>query len=69
MHITHYMPYVGIKASEMIEKLHLDFIFTGDCLTAIDTLTGEHHVANEYEKKLFFQSQMEKFISTGGGNE
>lgn len=69
MHVTHYMPYVGIKASEMIEKLHLDFIFTGDILTAIDTLTGEHHSANEYEKKLFFQSQMEKFLSTNRGNE
>lgn len=65
MHVTHYMPYVGIKATEMIEKLHLDFIFSGDSLTAIDTLTGEHHAANEYEKKLFFQSQMEKFIHTG----
>lgn len=53
----------------MIEKLNLDFIFTGDHLTAIDTLTGEHHAANEYEKKLFFQSQMEKFVHTGKHHE
>lgn len=55
------MPYVGIQASEMIAKLQLDFIFTGDHLTTIDTCTGEHHASNEYEKKLFFQSQLERF--------
>jgi hypothetical protein len=62
MHITSsHTPRIGIKASEMIEKLQLDFIFSGDHLTSIDTCTGEYHAASEYEKKLFFQSQMEKF--------
>lgn len=66
MHISHHMPYVGIPASAMIAKLQLDFINTADHLTCIDTCTGEHHDANAYEKKLFLQSQMEKFMHTGG---
>lgn len=54
-------PRIGISASQMIEKLQLHFIFSGDHLTCIDTCTGAHHASSEYEKKLFFQSQMERF--------
>lgn len=65
MHTTQHIPYVGISASEMIERLHISFVFSGDRLTTFNPFTGEHRTPNEYEKKLFFQSKLEEFMQSG----
>ena len=60
MHVNGYLPYVGITASDMIKKLDIHFVSTKDGLMKVDEYNHEVNPVNNYERKLYFQSQWEK---------
>jgi len=60
MHVNGYMPYVGITASDMIKKLDIHFVSTKDGLMKVDESTKEFNPVNNYERKLYYQSEWEK---------
>lgn len=54
------IPYVGISANEMIKKLGIHFISTREGLRKLDEETNQTFNLNEYERKLYQQSEWEK---------
>jgi hypothetical protein len=61
----HNLPYVGISANDMIQKLNLNFIMTTQGLKKMHAQTNTMHATTAYEQKLFNQSEWEK---TAHGN-
>ena len=58
--VHNHLPYVGIPASDMIKKLNIHFVSTQHGLKKVDEFTHQFNEVNDYERKLFHQSEWEK---------